>query len=58
MEDPRLAGGNYTSKEERLSILAKYDKVSLCIYAYFKPYTKYFAELSDVVHLFVKLFLY
>lgn len=26
MEDPRLAGGNYTSKEERVSILAKYDK--------------------------------
>ena len=27
MEDPRLAGGNYTSNEERISILAKYDKV-------------------------------
>ena len=27
MEDPRLAGGNYTGKEERISILVKYDKV-------------------------------
>ena len=27
MEDSRLAGGNYTGKEERISILVKYDKV-------------------------------
>lgn len=38
MEDPRLAGGNYTSKEERISILAKYDKV---IIAYFTFQTKH-----------------
>jgi len=27
MDDPRLAGGNFTTEDERKAIISKYDKV-------------------------------